>query len=147
MVARARGSFISIIPILEEANTVHGAFPVSDRSLDPIIFARTLNIDKDYLYELFRDPTFFGTAAGQVSRIQYWSNGQFYILACAGADSVYDIDSLELFSEGANAETDLRTLAHVAYDPTNGVKSRGDIIVFSGDDAFSIKSMNRYLLK
>jgi ankyrin repeat protein len=66
--------------------------------------------------------------------IQYISNGESYILDSCGPDEVYEHEWLEKMNKQMDSLTRQQFLSEavrVTYDPTNGVYSRGDIIVTS----------------
>lgn len=74
-------------------------------------------------HQVIQDPFSYEGA-----ELAYWSNKKNYLLWSCGPDEDYDITPTEVggFYRGMTPETEsyLRT---ISYDPTNGVRSSGDI--------------------
>jgi len=73
------------------------------------------------------------------SRIRYWAGpGQSWILSAMGTDKVADASPADWMFVPA-AATDARW-SNLNYDPTNGMFSRGDVMLASWQDPRSVRS-------
>jgi len=75
--------------------------------------------------EIFED-----TFSKNYDPYQYYTNGKDFVLVCAGPDMNYE--NLDVYKNAVNIDSmTSESLFHSLYDPTNGIKSEGNIIFTS----------------
>jgi len=121
-----------VIASLETYKVDFGTYPEPKREIihDENIPIVPLDLLISYGKVVIGKRTVEDTFSKKYDPYRYYTNGKDFVLVCAGPDMNYE--NLDVYENAVNDDSmTSESLFHSLYDPTNGIKSEGNIIFTS----------------